>query len=447
MKTGIEKLHRVQTLVARGFSRFGVNKNREFTRLIYEISKRESISPEEVINEIETKEAPYAHLKAKLLKKRFPDSYSQSVDFRPYLPELELSKNDVAKIDKEFYPKNIYFEEGTESSHAYINFKNKYPSAKFIRIESLKNYMNNRGAFSARDYNKRKENIFLVKQKSDYFKKCPCTKGAVSCGYHVFNLGFGCIFDCTYCFLQKYTNISGIILPVNLDDYFDGFNRYKKDGMRIGTGEFSDSLMLDEITGCSLPIIEFFNKNKNIRFEFKTKSKNISNLLKAKHNGNIVVSWSVNPQEIINENEFLTASLKERLTAASKCAQAGYKIGFHFDPIIYFKGWEKEYSKVVEMIFQKIKDADIAWISLGTLRFNPCTKTIIEKRFPDNKILDEELILGFDNKLRYYPQLRAGIYENMLKKIRGHSKRAPVYLCMEEKSLICLNPGFSSISA
>ena len=129
--------------------------------------------------------------------------------------------------------------------------------------------------------------------------------------------------------------------------------------------------MLDHITEYSPAIIEFFNKHEDATFEFKTKSSNIDNLLKVKHSGNIVASWSLNPQKIIDKNEFFTADLSERLASAEKCAKAGYKIGLHFDPIIYFKGWEREYGEVIDLLFGKIKPKDIAWISMGTFRFKP----------------------------------------------------------------------------
>ena len=58
-------------------------------------------------------------------------------------------------------------------------------------------------------------------------------------------------------------------------------------------------------------------------------------------------------------------------------------------------GWRELYGKLIDKIFDKIAKKDIAWISLGTLRFNPRTKKIIESRFPLNNILDQELVLGF----------------------------------------------------
>lgn len=419
--------------VASRFPDFGVNKKQEITRLVYEISKRDKISFEKILNSPDSDN--FETVKKELLKTRFPYAVSHDKTMRPYLPKLDLhQKNSFNKKKSKLSPKKIFIEKSTGTSYLKNNFEAFFPEAKLIEIESLKKFISSNRNTGIAGYNKRRDEIFLINEKHDFFKKCPCTKGAIGCGYHIFNLGFGCIFDCTYCYLQEYNNSPGLIFPVNIDKYFKEFANYKKSGMRIGTGEFSDSLMLDHITEYSSAIIDFFRGHKDVTFEFKTKSSNISNLLKAKHAGNIVVSWSVNPQKIIDKNEFFTASLNERLASAEKCAKAGYKIGFHFDPVIYFKGWEQEYTKVIDLIFGKIKPEEIAWISIGTFRFKPELKTIIEDRFPENKILDEELLLGYDNKLRYPDGLRMEIYKFLLEKFKKHSKKLLIYLCMESSS-------------
>jgi len=418
------------------FPHFGMNKRREIKRLLYEISKRENISPEAILGGTDFRS--FAKVKTYLLKRRFPYAYCHNELGRPYLPKIELNpKACVAKKKRlSFYPKNIFVEAAAKKSHLAEKFKKSFPDSTFIEIKTLKDYASRqKRRFKIKDYNNRRDALFIVNEKQDFFKMCPCTKGAYGCAYHIFNLSFGCIFECTYCYLQEYTNSPGIILPANFDKFFDTFNSYKKRGMRIGTGEFSDSLMLDDLTQYSAALIDFFNKHRDVLFEFKTKSDKIENLLKLKHSGNIVVSWSLNPQRIINENEFFTSTLTERINSASRCAQAGYRLGFHFDPVIYFKGWEKHYERVVEMLFAKIMPKDISWISIGTLRFSPGLKRIIEMRFPDTGILNEELVLGYDNKLRYPHSIRYNVYKTLIQKMQKYSGKLPIYLCMEDKSI------------
>lgn len=430
-----KRLKSAQRLVEAQLGPIGVNKKRELIRLFYEISKREGVAPQAITGQMES--LAYKPLKRSLLERRFPEAALSCKSLKPFLPAVKLSPDFCADTkNKKFYPQQVYAEEGVQKSFLAQRFKAFFPKAGVSVIPSLKQFLQSHQRSGIKDYNKRRDIIFIVGQQHDFFKKCPCTKGAAGCGYHIFNLGFGCIFDCTYCYLQAYTNVPGIIFPANIEDYFDQFTLYKRPGMRLGTGEFSDSLMLDEVVEYAKPIIDFFNGHKDTIFEFKTKSANIGHLLNIKHSGNIVISWSLNPQKVIDENEFLSASLEERLDAASKCAEAGYKIGFHFDPIIYFRGWQEAYGEVIDQLITAVKPERIAWISLGTFRFGPSLKQVIEARFPANKILDGELLYGYDNKLRYPDMTRARIYSFMLGKLKNYSKKIPVYLCMEDAKMV-----------
>lgn len=436
-------LKNARLAVAKSFPCFGVNKRQEITRLLFEIAKRDNIPPGKILKDAEA--SGFSVLKKRLLERRFPCAAENGSAFTAYLPQVKLNpKNAFSPEESAFYPQNIFVEKAASNSRLFKRLKEKYPQADAKEINTIKDYLaQERQAAKISSYNARRKNIFVTAEQYDFFKKCPCTKGALACGYHIFNLGFGCIFDCAYCYLQEYANTPGIILAANLDTFFAQFRRYKRKGMRLGSGEFSDSLMLDNVTEYSLLLIDFFKYHPDVTFEFKTKSANIANLLKAPHAGNIVASWSLNPQKIIDENEFFTASLPSRIKAMAQCAESGYKIGIHFDPVIYFEGlpdfglagWQEEYQKLITMLFAKIRPRHIAWISLGTFRFKPELKTIIEQRFCENKILNEELLIGYDGKLRYPYKIRYAIYDYILRQIARHKKNLPVYLCMEELSM------------
>jgi spore photoproduct lyase len=329
----------------------------------------------------------------------------------------------------EIRPKTIYVERAVEGSEFTSRLVNLFPGAHFEIIESYRQFIQGK-AFTPRDYNHRIETFFVVHEQHDFFKACPCSNAVKSCGYHNVNLGFGCPFECSYCFLQNYTNAPGIVFPANLADFFKAFEGYRQD-IRVGSGETTDSLAFDHITGFSPQLVEFFRRHPQSLFEFKTKSDNVELLLTVKSAPNIVVAWSVNPQSIIDQEEFFTASLEERLKAAGKCARAGYSTAFHFDPIVAYPGWERDYAEVVDRIFAAVPEKGVRWISLGTLRMTPEHKKMIENRFPENTILDAELLTAPDGKVRYHENVRRDIYQKMLGFLRQHTKRDIIYLCME----------------
>lgn len=464
-------------------ARFGINKKREVARLLYEIAKREKIPYFSIMKDLCGE--PFSTVKEFLLKRRYPQSYGSYPKDSFYLPKIEI--NPVFALKKirarqsgansgrygakrqagmltggaRFYPKNIYVEKGAEKNYLALKLKRTFPSANFKTIASLKEYIRCKTylrpeeisgtSFSEEkrslresemnNYNNRAANVFVTREQHDFIKRCPCTRRAVCCGYTVVNIGFGCVYECSYCYLQEYQNFPGIIFPENVDDFLSKAASFRPakgifSVKRFGSGEFTDSLLFDDLTGFSVPIIEFFKKNPGITFEFKTKSKNIKNILRSGGDvRNIVISWSLNPQKVINENEFYSVGLRERIDSAVSCVKAGFSVGFHFDPIIFYDGCFKDYRDVVDILFDKIKEKSVSWISLGTLRFSPGLKRIIENRFPANSILDGELLLDFDGKMRYPAHIRMALYKNMIEAIRKRSKKAFVYLCMEEKKV------------
>jgi spore photoproduct lyase len=424
---------------------FRLNKNqlRDIERLIFEIQRREKTSIEQILSYLKNTSNAHKHsgkekfffIKQALIRRRFPKSSCQlNIKAKDvFLPPLRQPLQNNYQPIRPFEPETIFVEKAVKNSWLVKNFQKAFPKITVQEIDYYSIYLKS-NPFDISQL--KKPMLFLVKENWDFLKPCPCTSGHVACGYWILNLGFGCPFDCSYCFLQQYTNFPGLLLPANLDDFFTKFDDFEKklsSPIRIGTGEFCDSLALDHISGYSKKLIPYFSK-KNVLFELKTKSNNISNLLNIKPGSNIVISWSLNPQSIIDEQELCAASLDERLAAAKTLQSLGYKIGFHFDPIIPIDSWQKLYTSVIEKIYSVVK-SPLAWISLGTLRSHRELKTISEQRFPQSDIFYGELLLGQDKKLRYPEFLRKDIYRFIIKTIRIFDEKTPIYLCMENESV------------
>lgn len=416
---------------ARMFPDFGPNKCREIERLVFEIAKREKTSAVSVLDGVRSA-STFHSVKSVLIRRRYPELSGRGVHVSESLSAVDIDPANAVDVatPPRISPRVVYVERDAEGSPLAARFRNLFPESRFEVIESYKSLSAAKDC-GAREFNRRLETFLLVKERYDFFKPCPCSNDVVSCGYHNANLGFGCPFECSYCFLQSYTNSPGIVFPVNLDEFFCAFDSYPQ-AVRVGSGEMTDSLAFDHLTGFSPAIVEYFRHRPKSTFEFKTKSDNIAGLLSVKAAGNVVVGWSVNPQTIIDREEPFTASLEKRIDAARQCAEAGYRTAFHFDPIFYYPGWEADYASVVSMIFDRVPRESISWISLGTLRMTARQKKMIENRFPVNTILDAELLTAPDGKIRYDAKVRRGIYRAMVGFLRGHlSEKTFVYLCME----------------
>ncbi|MFH1542764.1 MAG: hypothetical protein ABIE84_06740, partial [bacterium] len=109
-------------------------------------------------------------------------------------------------------------------------------------------------------------------------------------------------------------------------------------------------------------------------------------------------------------------------------------VAFHFDPIIYYPGWEDDYREVVAAIFEAVPAEMIAWISLGALRFPAKQKELMQKNL-QTSIRFEYLEQGKDTKLRYPQALRIELFKNVYGWIRERSNDVYVYLCMENEEV------------
>ena len=204
---------------------------------------------------------------------------------------------------------------------------------------------------------------------------------------------------------------------------------------RVGTGEIADSLALEPYIGMAAQLIPYFAEQPNALLELKTKSDCVDGLLNLDSKGRVVVAWSMNPQTVIDRDEHGTASLSERLNAARRCQHAGYRLGFHFDPMIEYPGWETDYEEMVEQVFAAVDWRRISWISLGVLRDTPGLKRIIRSRFPLTQLLTGEQVLCPDGKLRYFQPLRVQMYRKMVAWIRRAAPTVKIYLCMESREV------------
>ncbi len=291
---------------------------------------------------------------------------------------------------------------------------------------------------SADDFDRSKRHLFLTPFLGRFFKRCPGAKpGLTCCNYFVLTLGLQCPLNCSYCYLQSYLNNPVLTVYSNIDQALHELELFAEEQshykLRIGTGETIDSLALDPLTLHSRDLISFFQKVPQWRLELKTKSAYVDQFLDLPHKNNIIVSWSLNPQHIIEKEEKDTASLEERLSAARKCRDQGHLIAFHLDPLIYHPEWKKNYTQLVESISQYFKPHEILNITLGALRFQPEQRHIMRERWGLNSYVTRaEMFRSEDGKFRYDQEVRQEMFQWVLNQFRSKGSWN-VFLCMETK--------------
>lgn len=279
-----------------------------------------------------------------------------------------------------------------------------------------------------------KEILFLTRHQGAFIRKCPGTRNYICCDYQILHIGSFCPMDCAYCILQAYFHPPVWQFFVNHEDLLNELEGFfqQRTFRRLGTGEFTDSLIWESLSDLNRHLITRFGQQTGAVLELKTKTVAIDALQYLPHHRKTILAWSLNTPDVIRTLERRTASLPARLAAAQKAVAWGYPVAFHFDPLVLYDGCEDDYAAVINRLFDVVDARQIVWISLGALRFMPELKPLMEQRFSGSTVTGGELITGMDGKLRYFKPLRIRLLKHLVRQIETRAPQVCVYFCMED---------------
>ena len=306
----------------------------------------------------------------------------------------------------------------------------------YVNIHNdLKNRPNDYNRFKDVKYDVRKYSFETIEKDGFGLGACPvASEGTRCCNLLTLDAVESCGFDCSYCSIQSFYNQNKIGFDKNFKEKLKNLNLDPNQIYHIGTGQSSDSLMWGNKEGILESLFEFARKNPNVILEFKTKSNNIKYLLENDIPKNIIVTWSLNTQTIIDNEEHLTASLEQRIEAARLIADKGTLVGFHFHPIVVYKNYLEEYKKIYNKLLTTFTSNEVVLISMGTLTF---IKPVI-KKLRDRELKTKILQMPFDTingKKSYSIEQKKEMFKHCYNSFKPWHGKVYFYLCMEDHSL------------
>ncbi|PID87631.1 hypothetical protein CSB07_00415 [Candidatus Gracilibacteria bacterium] len=285
----------------------------------------------------------------------------------------------------------------------------KFKNAKVIYINNYKNIFDK----SYKNIDSKKS-LIVAKLNSPAITQAPFGYGHTKNSYF-FKTSLNCIFDCSYCFLKGAFKNDNMVVFVNYNDIKKELSEKIK---QFGPGEYwfyssdySDILGMDNFTNFCDNFIEFFEKYDNVKMEIRTKSGNIKPLLNLGFiPKNTEISFSLNPQELINKYEKGTSSLDSRIKAINDLHSLGFKVGVRFLPLLPVIDYEKIYLEFVDYLKDKINFCNINSTFAGGLLFTKKDYNTIISKYPDLDIL-HMLQLDSDNFYRESRKVRDTFYK------------------------------------
>lgn len=190
----------------------------------------------------------------------------------------------------------------------------------------------------------------------------------------------GCSAMCLYCYLMCHFNTNSYLrVFMNRDEMIE---KVKKNIKKLGEHKIyelgcnSDMVLENTITGNLRWAIEEFGKLDLATATFATKFDQVDSLLDAKHNGNTQMRISVNPKELIARVEFGTSSLKQRITAANKMFEAGYRVGLNIAPIMLVDNYKELYEELFKTLRDNLSEGlkkqaflEVIFMTYGTVNY------------------------------------------------------------------------------
>ncbi|HER44166.1 MAG TPA: hypothetical protein ENO08_06875 [Candidatus Eisenbacteria bacterium] len=282
--------------------------------------------------------------------------------------------------------------------------------------------------------------LFLMRHRGAFVKDFPMTPGSPPCGEKYIVTMINCPHDCSYCYLQSYLGHGRLVIFTDLE-------RMKKEvaasissesPKRITTGEMSDSLALDELTGTTLELLPLFEGTGTF-LDVRTKSARIDHIISAVEAGlpasSLVMTWTLGPPDMIEREERGTAPLPDRLEAMARALGAGIRVGVRFDPVVPLYADMDAYASLIGRIARSADGRRIDRFEIGILRFPPGLIEKVRARHPRSGLLEGEYLRDSEGKLRLYRPARVEIYRGLARLVREAFPGARIELSMEDREV------------
>ena len=248
---------------------------------------------------------------------------------------------------------------------------------------------------------------------------------------YYFSHMMNCVYDCRYCFLQGMYNSANYVLFVNFEDFGEEIRRVataKEGPVYFFSGYDCDSLALEPVSQFGQYFIDVFRDLPNGILELRTKSTQVRHLLSQSPLENIVVAFSLSPENIDRALEHKAPNLEKRLDAMQKLAQQGWKIGLRFDPLIYHDSYQTSYEELFVETFSRLALSSIHSVSLGSFRLPQAYFKKLVRLYPDEKLFASPLSVKH-GMMGYHEELEQEMMSFCYAALKEHISEELIFCC------------------
>ena len=251
----------------------------------------------------------------------------------------------------------------------------------------------------------------------------------------------GCRASCAYCYLRGKALLRPLTFYVDVDDMWRAMVRHVAQAPRsvFVTGEYADSLADEDVFGANSELITRIPElGECASLEIRTKSASVAPITDLRHAGRTIVAFSLAPprQEALEPG---TASVSDRLRAASACQRAGYHVALKFEPIILTPQWRSDLGALLETVAREVSVETLDHVSVGVLRWSPMLGTLPAFRYAlgqSGASTEEVPYKGQRPNFTLKASDREALYEEFTSLLVRYGVDVPRYVSLETADMV-----------
>ena len=320
--------------------------------------------------------------------------FEEIKEFSKLNNKVEIEKKSLENKNHNLFNNrfsHIYVEKKILNNKNTLEILSKFKDVKIIEIENYKEVFSSNN----QDFHLQKlgQKLILASNKANMIYE-----GAVVCesfendNFYYTSSIINCVYDCEYCYLQGVYSSGNIVIFVDIEKVFEEveelYNKLKT--LYLCVSYDTDLLAIENICGFSEKWYYFIEDKKDLKIELRTKSGNIDKFLNLKPLDNFIIAFTLSPENLALKNEKYTASFKNRVKAIKELQEKGWKVRICIDPLIYSDNFEKNYSQMIEYLFNEIDKEKVIDVSIGVFRIS---KEYLKKMRNQNQ----------NSEILYYP--------------------------------------------
>jgi len=207
----------------------------------------------------------------------------------------------------------------------------------------------------------------MNKVKSVVRKSMKIRESGRSSDYITPSFGYGCLFNCTYCYMKRHlseglsiaSNTGDILSAINNHAFFTVVDKPNQTHVTYTTYDIScnEDFALHSKHHDWEYIFEFFRDHPKAMGTFATKTVPVK-FLEFDPEKKIRIRFSLMPQNIADKLEPNTAKIIDRIKAVDAFIEAGYDVHLNFSPVVVYDGWLEDYDLLFKMCDDYIENKE-----------------------------------------------------------------------------------------